>query len=106
MSRQPHIVPAASYERLSAGTTLKLTRWPVISGISLGLVILSVTVHALGPGHSWLLLAGNLMTATILMVVALLGISRRKVELDIHGRLDGFAAALGQSKGAQRDIGP
>lgn len=58
------------------------------------LVAAFVAVHLSGPGLTWQLLVGDVMTSVNLLLLALLKNSERRAEHAIQRKLDSIAAAL------------
>lgn len=70
------------------------TSSPAFFGVCLGLVALFLAVHLAHLPLAWQLLAGDLMTAVTLLLLALLKNSELRAEHAIQRKLDALAAAL------------
>ncbi|MBH5338101.1 low affinity iron permease family protein [Streptomyces pactum] len=81
------------FERLAEAAS-NFTSSPLFHGICLVLVAFFVVTHAAGMGQTWMFLAGDLMTAVTLLLLALLKNSERRAEHAVQRKLDAIAAAL------------
>ncbi|RKE05135.1 low affinity iron permease family protein [Streptomyces sp. TLI_171] len=81
------------FERL-AETASNLSGSPAFSVFCLALVAGFAAVHALGLPTEWQLLAGDVMTAVTLVLLALLKNAERRAEHALQRKLDAIAAAL------------
>lgn len=88
------------FERL-AEIASDLTASPAFYAVCLGLVAFFIAVHAAGLGQPWLFLAGDLMTAVTLLLLALLKNSERRAEPAVQRKLDAIAAALLEQRRAR-----
>ncbi|MGW6904965.1 low affinity iron permease family protein [Streptomyces sp. NPDC054940] len=62
--------------------------------ICLALVAFFIAAHVAALGETWLFLAGDMMTAVTLLLLALLKNSEQRAENAIQRKLDAIAAAL------------
>ncbi|MGW2741330.1 low affinity iron permease family protein [Streptomyces sp. NPDC001450] len=81
------------FERFAEGASL-FTSSPLFFLLCLVLVTWMVLVHAVGMGTEWQVLAGDVMTAVTLLLLALLKNSELRAERAIQRKLDAIAAAL------------
>ncbi|MFJ4674929.1 MULTISPECIES: low affinity iron permease family protein [unclassified Kitasatospora] len=96
------------FERLAESAS-NLTGSPVFSVFCLLLVAGFFVVHALGLSTEWQILAGDVMTAVTLVLLALLKNAERRAEHALQRKLDAIAAALleqhaGSGDRAHRDL--
>ncbi|WP_455357475.1 low affinity iron permease family protein [Streptomyces sp. SYSU K217416] len=85
------------FERL-AGNASNFTSSPAFFGVCLVLVGIVIGAHFTSLTVSWLLLAGESMTALTLLLLALLKNSELRAEHAIQRKLDAIAAALLESQ--------
>ncbi|MFJ5272646.1 low affinity iron permease family protein [Streptomyces sp. NPDC088358] len=81
------------FERFAESAS-KFTSSPVFFVFCLALVSLTVALHVAGVEVTWLLFAGESMTAVTLMLLALLKNSELRADRAIQRKLDAIAAAL------------
>ncbi|MGW1895668.1 low affinity iron permease family protein [Streptomyces sp. NPDC002004] len=81
------------FERLAEAAS-KFTSSPAFFVCCLALVAFTVAVHIADLEVRWLLLAGEVMTAVTLLLLALLKNSELRAERAIQRKLDAIAAAL------------
>lgn len=81
------------FKRLSQAAA-HFTSSPPFYVICLALVAFFIAAHAAHLSETWLILAGDLMTAVTLMLLALLKNSEQRAEHAIQRKLDAIAAAL------------
>ncbi|KUJ68276.1 hypothetical protein ACZ90_20370 [Streptomyces albus subsp. albus] len=96
------------YERLAEAAS-NFTSSRAFYGICLALVVAFVAVHAAGLALSWQILVGDIMTAVVLLLLALLKNSERRAEHAIQRKLDAIASTLleryeGRTGTAQDDL--
>ncbi|MFF2997912.1 low affinity iron permease family protein [Streptomyces sp. NPDC057950] len=81
------------FERFAESAS-KFTSSPVFFAFCLALVSLTVVLHIVGVELTWLLFAGESMTAVTLMLLALLKNSELRADRAVQRKLDAIAAAL------------
>ncbi|MEU6122038.1 low affinity iron permease family protein [Streptomyces sp. NPDC047123] len=96
------------FERLAERAS-NFTSSPAFFGVCLLLVGIVIGVHIAKAPLTWMLLAGESMTAVTLLLLALLKNSERRAEHAVQRKLDAIAAALletqqGQPGPAQRTL--
>ncbi len=106
--RHPAEGGRGSFDRFAEAAS-NLTSSLLFYVFCLALVGFFIGVHATGSSVAWQLLAGDLMTAVTLLLLALLKNSERRAERAIQRKLDAIAAALleqdeGETRKAQEDL--
>ncbi|MFJ8632503.1 hypothetical protein [Streptomyces sp. NPDC093568] len=91
--RHPAARKGGRFNRLSE-TAAAFTSSPPFYFVCLALVAFFIVVHAAELGEHWMFLAGDLMTAVTLLLLALLKNSEQRAEHAIQRKLDAIAAAL------------
>lgn len=87
------------FERVAEWAS-NFTSSPLFLALCLLLVAAFVVTHAAGLSLSWQLVAGDVMTALTLLLLALLKNSERRAEHAIQRKLDAIAAALLDDRGS------
>ena len=87
------------FERFAESAS-KFTSSPVFFVFCLALVSLTVALHVAGVEVTWLLFAGESMTAVTLMLLALLKNSELRADRAIQRKLDAIAADLLEAQDA------
>ncbi|SEM18000.1 low affinity iron permease family protein [Streptacidiphilus jiangxiensis] len=90
------------FERMAERAS-NFTSSPLFSLLCLALVAAFLAVHAAGLTLSWQLLAGDVMTAVTLVLLALLKNTERRAEHAIQRKLDAIAAALLEQRSGHTD---
>ncbi|MFE5814458.1 low affinity iron permease family protein [Streptomyces sp. NPDC056479] len=91
--RHPAARPDGRYKRLSESAAHFTSSLPFYI-ICLALVAFFIVTHAAGLDETWMFLAGDMMTAVTLLLLALLKNSEQRAEHAIQRKLDAIAAAL------------
>ncbi|MER5941643.1 low affinity iron permease family protein [Streptomyces sp. NPDC001928] len=91
--RHPVERSGGRFNRLSEAAA-HFTSSPPFYAICLALVAFFIAVHVAGLGEHWQFLAGDMMTAVTLLLLALLKNSEQRAEHAIQKKLDAIAAAL------------
>ncbi|MFJ4965387.1 Low affinity iron permease [Streptomyces sp. ADI96-02] len=103
-----HPAQRGGNERGAFGTLAEkasnFTSSPAFFGVCLLLVGTVIGVHIAKAPLTWMLLAGESMTAVTLLLLALLKNSERRAEHAVQRKLDAIAAAL--LEGQRGDVGP
>lgn len=91
--RHPAAQAGGRFKRLSEAAAHFTSSLPFYL-LCVALVCFFIVAHVAGLGDTWLFLAGDMMTAVTLLLLALLKNSEQRAELAIQRKLDAIAAAL------------